>query len=172
MISSRLKSQSTPYSTGAAFRRKFATVDNGIGMETAHDMTPQAQQAFIAIGDVTYPIAWQTEKQRKAYFATDGFGKGIPTKRTGEHTRAWVFVWKSGADGEGALTLQNRKKGARFIFGGFRPGNGFQQRMHKPNWPNAIAQRDRLFESAKKMRRQKFQEALKGFGTLIFTGRR
>lgn len=171
MISATLKSKSAPYASGAAFRRKFIQVDNGIGTEVAREMTPQAQQAFIAIGDVTYPIAWQTEKRRRAYFATDGFGRGIPTRRTGEHTKAWMFTYQGSTDGTGVLTLLNRKKASRYIFGGLRPGNTFQQRMHKPNYPNAVDQSQRLFESAKRLRRLKFQEALKGFGSLVFVGR-
>jgi len=36
-----------------------------------------------------YPIAWQSERQRKAFFATNGFGRGIPTQRTGQMARGW-----------------------------------------------------------------------------------
>ena len=172
MISATLKSKSSPYATGAQFRNKFIAVDNGIGVEVAREMTPQAQQAFIAIGDVTYPLDWQSDKQRRYVMAKLRRENNLPYRRTGEHTRAWEFVYKADANGAGVLTLRNRKKASRFIFGGFRPGNTFQQRMHKPNWPNAIEQSDRLFESAKRLRRQKFQEALKGFGSLVFTGRR
>jgi len=38
----------------------------------------------------TYPIRWDSVKQRKAFFATDGFGRGIPTKRTGATSKAWI----------------------------------------------------------------------------------
>lgn len=37
----------------------------------------------------TYPIKWDSAKQRRAFFATDGFGRGIPTKRTGEYASGW-----------------------------------------------------------------------------------
>lgn len=37
----------------------------------------------------SYPIKWQTEKQRRAFFATDGFGRGIPTPRTGAYTQGF-----------------------------------------------------------------------------------
>lgn len=30
------------------------------------------------------PFTWSSEKQRRAFFATDGFGRGIPTRRTHE----------------------------------------------------------------------------------------
>ncbi len=35
-------------------------------------------------GPPKYPIRWKSEKQRRAFFATDGFGKGIPYKRIGK----------------------------------------------------------------------------------------
>lgn len=38
------------------------------------------------------PYQWQSEKQRKAYFASNGFGKGIPYQRTGDLGRAWHIV--------------------------------------------------------------------------------
>lgn len=38
---------------------------------------------------VHYPIQWQSDKQRAAFFATDGFGHGIPYKRTGKMVAAW-----------------------------------------------------------------------------------
>lgn len=31
---------------------------------------------------VTYPIQWDSERQKRAYFATNGFGAGIPYRRT------------------------------------------------------------------------------------------
>lgn len=37
------------------------------------------------------PYKWQSEKQRRAYFATDGFGGGIPYERTGELANAWTI---------------------------------------------------------------------------------
>lgn len=37
------------------------------------------------------PYEWQSEKQRRAYFATDGFGGGIPYRRTGSLSDGWSF---------------------------------------------------------------------------------
>jgi hypothetical protein len=36
------------------------------------------------------PFEWTSEKQRKAFFATDGFGQGIPTVRTHEGVNSWT----------------------------------------------------------------------------------
>lgn len=37
------------------------------------------------------PYKWQSEKQRRAYFATDGFGGGIPYKRTDKLSQGWAL---------------------------------------------------------------------------------
>jgi hypothetical protein len=39
----------------------------------------------------SYPIKWDSEKQRKAFFASDGFGHGIPTRRTGTYINGWTI---------------------------------------------------------------------------------
>jgi len=38
---------------------------------------------------ITYPVQWDSERQRRAFFATNGFGKGIPYKRTDGYVAAW-----------------------------------------------------------------------------------
>lgn len=43
-------------------------------------------------GPVVYPIKWKTAKQRKAFFATDGFGQGIPTRRTNKLADGWKII--------------------------------------------------------------------------------
>lgn len=39
---------------------------------------------------ITYPVQWDSEKQRKAFFATDGFGNGIPYVRKGDYEKGWT----------------------------------------------------------------------------------
>lgn len=164
MIRSKLVVKSGTYITGQRFQRKFAAVVNGIGAQVARDYTPQAQQAFADPGPVSRPIEWQSERQRKAFFATDGFGKGIPTRRTGKVVRGWQFLWTP-EDTGGRLTLTNRVPYAKFVYGGFRAGNTFQQRMHiKTGWVKAIDQRDRLFVSVRDAIQRDFDEALGSFG--------
>ena len=38
------------------------------------------------------PYQWQTEKQRRAFFATNGCGRGIPTVRTHDLSNGWTYV--------------------------------------------------------------------------------
>lgn len=56
---------------------------------------PLAQSAIRRLAIVPpkprYPLRWKTEKQRRAFFATDGFGQGIPTKRTGKLQKGWKY---------------------------------------------------------------------------------
>jgi hypothetical protein len=86
---------------------------------------------------ISYPVKWDSERQRRAYFATDGFGHGIPYKRTGGYQRAWVIVKNPSqlAKSEG-YTLYNRLKQAKYV-GGDAAG-GSQSRIHKGRWPLAL----------------------------------
>lgn len=43
------------------------------------------------------PFQWSSEKQRRAYFATDGFGSGIPYKRTHELMLSGAFTVQEGS---------------------------------------------------------------------------
>lgn len=63
-----------------------------------------------------YPLEWTSEKQRKAYFATDGFGAGIPFKRSGKMSQAWQIV--GAKDNTGFhIIIENKSKGAKFVGG-------------------------------------------------------
>lgn len=42
--------------------------------------------------DENNPYQWQSENQRRAYFATDGFGGGIPYQRTGNLAGGWTYT--------------------------------------------------------------------------------
>lgn len=58
------------------------------------------------------PYRWQSEKQRRAFFATKGFGRGVPSRRTGDLSRGWqasVDPYRK--------TLFNRLPYAKFVMG-------------------------------------------------------
>lgn len=74
------------------------------------------------------PIQWVTKKQKRAFFYTKGFGRGVPTKRTNRHRLAWEVV-----PNQNGAVLQNKEKGARFIWGDIR-GKG-QSPIHAGRWP-------------------------------------
>lgn len=75
-----------------------------------------------------YPINWDSEKQRRAFFATDGFGRGIPTKRTGRYEKGWVIV-RTGT----GYRMENTSPAAGYI-GGDYAGQG-QSQIHAGRWP-------------------------------------
>lgn len=76
---------------------------------------------------ISYPVKWDSAEQRRKYFATDGFGKGIPYARTGGYQKAWKVVQK-----ENGFSLTNTKKQAKYI-GGSSYGLG-QSRIHQGRW--------------------------------------
>jgi len=76
----------------------------------------------------THPIQWDSVKQRKAFFASDGFGRGIPTKRTGEYTKGWqVIKTEDGYDVGNPLTH------SKYI-GVTARSAGRQSRIHRGRW--------------------------------------
>ena len=74
---------------------------------------------------VAYPINWDSDRQRKAYFATGGFGDGIPYQRTG----ATAASGSVKAMPYGAQLYKPHPAGA--VFG---THNGFQSRIHAGRW--------------------------------------
>jgi hypothetical protein len=67
-------------------------------------------------GAPVYPLRWQTEKQRRAYFATDGFGSGIPYRRTGELVEGWDVEVANVDDGV-LVALTNPAPETEFVQG-------------------------------------------------------
>lgn len=67
-------------------------------------------------GRVVYLIQWGSEKQRRAFFATNGFGKGIPYRRTGKLQSGWVV--DVSIESEGILiTADNPADYRKFVTG-------------------------------------------------------
>lgn len=130
----------------------FAALDN---LEALLETWPElvedaAERAFARVqpfvlrdlqatpGPVKYPIAWASEKQRKAFFASDGFGHGIPTRRTGAISRGWdvsLVVTSTRI----TVNTSNRVPYAKYVVGKLRErGRDTQQRMHiNTGWQDA-----------------------------------
>lgn len=74
---------------------------------------------------------WTSERQRRAFFASNGFGKGIPYKRTGRMNRSWE-VFLVTAPGGIALRVTNKTPYTQFVVGRVKPrGKDPMQIMHK-----------------------------------------
>lgn len=67
-------------------------------------------------GRPVYPIRWKSLRQRRAYFASGGFGRGIPTRRTYKLLQGWKVVYQQTATG-GMVTLSNPIPYMRFVQG-------------------------------------------------------
>jgi hypothetical protein len=85
-------------------------------------------------GPVKYPIQWTTDKQRRAFFATNGFGAGIPYVRKHTLAPAWNVTLDFGKAGTGVV-IQNLMNAAEYVYG------KRQQGFHvTTGWPNAYRQ--------------------------------
>jgi hypothetical protein len=99
----------------------------------------------VAPGPVKYPIRWTSQKQRRAYFATNGFGRGIPYHRTGALLKAWHVRGDYG-QGFGGITVYNDAPAAAFVQG------YWQQGFHKDTgWSSAPSALQRISLEANDM---------------------
>jgi len=115
-----------------------------IGRKRLYDAALELRRRMATEGKpVRYPIQWDSTKQRKAFFATDGFGKGIPTKRTGTYRKNWkVIPTQDGYD------VGNPLAHAKYIGGTGRGGS--QSNIHKGRWPNFKRQAEIVFNKLPK----------------------
>lgn len=74
-------------------------------------------------GAVKRPIDWTTQKQMNAFFATDGFGRGIGAPRTHALSQGWKVDIDFGLDME--ISVYNKHDYAQFVVG------DRQQQFHK-----------------------------------------
>lgn len=81
---------------------------------------------------ITYPVKWDSERQRRAFFATDGFGSGIPYKRTGRYSKSFRVV-KTGKGAKRSYALINTWAKAKYVGGDARAQR--QSRIHAGRWP-------------------------------------
>jgi hypothetical protein len=73
-------------------------------------------------------IDWDTIRQRTAFFASKGFGGGVPHVRTDKYVRGWSVV----SNTKQSVTVMNSMPGAKYI-SGLQDGTG-QSRMHAGRW--------------------------------------
>lgn len=82
-------------------------------------------------GPVRYPIQWKSEKQRRAFFATKGFGKGIPYKRTYTWGDSWHVLVEYLPDGITQIIARNNNPKRQFVTGAeqqpFHTNTGWQK---------------------------------------------
>jgi hypothetical protein len=167
------------------FERKFNRNVQGMSALVARDMQPVLREEFSAPGPVHYPIAWKItgdaqslgkranmpggmySLQKAAYFATGGFGKGIPSKRTGASDAAWEFLYVAGDLASGEFRLENKVSYTKFLRGTFRASDKHQQRFHiNTGYERAIVIKERVFRRARVILVVRYRETLGSFGSL------
>lgn len=93
-----------------------------------------ANRALSAIrtvpGTPVYPIRWTSDRQRRAFFASRGFGRGIPTQRRNTLVNAWDVEFVPDQEG-GLIVMSNPYEAAQYLFGprtqGFHLDTGYVQ---------------------------------------------
>lgn len=80
-----------------------------------------------------YPIQWDSEKQRRAFFATKGFGGGIPSRRSGKYEGSWKVRRNPSSDRKReGFSLYSNVTYAKYV-GGDAYGNR-QSNIHRGRW--------------------------------------
>lgn len=115
----------------------------------AKTIQPALKRDLVALtpGPVRLPIQWTSEKQRRAFFATKGFGKGIPYRRR-QGNNSLLGQWrvrKYVSQGGNLLTATNESEVYQYVIETpERPGAW--QRFHRnTGWPNS-GQVDAVFD--------------------------
>ena len=111
----------------------FVRAIQSAAANVAHNFSAQEMSDALSPvpGAVKYPIDWTSEKQRRAFFATNGFGKGIPTKRTGKLGKSWTMTSEDineGTHGGAEILISNSAAFAKYVIGappGTKPMQGF-----------------------------------------------
>lgn len=68
-------------------------------------------------GPPNYPLRWSSQRQRRAYFATGGFGGGIPTRRSGKILRGWKVEVVHSSPLGGEIILSNSEPAMTYVQG-------------------------------------------------------
>lgn len=97
--------QRLPALTQAAYARAIRPLNNRV-----------LNEIKTVPGAPKYPIRWKSDRQRRAFFASNGFGKGIPSQRTGTLLKNWKIVGVKLKDGGGVL-LENKTPYMEFVQG-------------------------------------------------------
>lgn len=111
-----------------AYHELFVTAPKVVRRKVNTVVERNADKVLVILrrepGPVKYPIMWTSEKQRRAYFASNGFGRGIPYRRTHKLARAWDMVVNFTSGDVTQIHVFNSADAFEFVEG------QFQQRFH------------------------------------------
>lgn len=117
-VTTQLRTNKTRSLMVANFRRRIEPVSEWI--ITVLSTEPEGPR---------YPIQWKSAKQRKAYFASNGFGKGIPYKRDHALARGWKTSLQLTTRKASSFAVFNDEDFAQFVQG------EHAQPFHVDRWP-------------------------------------
>lgn len=99
-----------------------------IGRKGIYDKMLEVRKTLRTPGrKPSYPIRWVSERQRRAFFATGGFGGGIPHRRRGMEKRWNIVSLDKG------YRFENPAPGAVYVFGDYEGAR--QSPIHEGRWP-------------------------------------
>lgn len=111
----------TPDEVAMAFQKMPKLMETALKRQSTRFSSRIRQQLAVEPGAVKYPIQWTSEKQRRAFFATDGFGRGIGAPRSHALSRGWrVDISFSQLNAQ--ISTYNTQDDERFVSGGNQQG--------------------------------------------------
>jgi hypothetical protein len=138
---------------------KFPAIVSEVAQDTLQEFRPALlQELAIEPPPAHKPVIWQTEKQRRWFFAQVAAGNiEVPYKRTGGATRDWTAELVEG-DGLVAFSVSNPNKYLRYVRGrqGGRTGDQIQRQHKATGWTESAPIINRHIENAKRVFLQKF----------------
>jgi hypothetical protein len=103
--------QDTARTARPRMRRELGIIARGA---IAEDLI---RELSIEPGRPKYPIRWKSERQRRAYFATNGFGNGIPYQRSHKLSQGWRVVLDDITNSTGVFRVENSQRYTRYVQG-------------------------------------------------------
>lgn len=109
-----------------------------IGAQDIYEAMQRARERVKKYPPSPRRVRWDSEKQKRAYFATNGFGGGIPYVRTGTYGRSW-YIRRNPRNARAmagySLISNAEQRGRRYskYVGGDAYGNS-QSRIHQNRW--------------------------------------
>jgi hypothetical protein len=96
------------------------------------------------------PIRWSSVIQGRAFYATNGFGGGIPSRRASKIDQQWeVGVEQTARNKQRQsyiFSVENPNPDVRYIYGGFTSATNWQQFYHwDRGWTNILGYDERLY---------------------------
>ena len=137
--------------TGKPLNKAIKTKANQIVQRVAEKATQEARKPILDIianeprkrqYPDDYPLPFTSNNQRMAFFASNGFGGGIPYRRSGNLALRWFVDYVNGE-----VVIVNKAKYAKYVYGTFRKLKP-RQRFHQiTGWPAARLERQNIIDT-------------------------